>query len=181
MLPRILLAIELIALILGAGATIVSARNIESRLERIRTINNSASAGSAKAPLSLVGIDIGGRLFVPDTPDPGWTTVVFALRSESFQADRELWSTISARGSRERGIGIVAFCADVECIRLAKQSPALPFPVIAYGQVASLRQLYRADRRGEAFLLNNTGQVMEALPWRGKESATIMKQIEVSR
>ena len=127
----------------------------------------SEGTGNVGQQLSAVGVDVYGNVTVPTVPNPTDTLVAFVLRSTTFDADLKYWDAVWQRTSEGQHVSLVAFCGDRRCVGLAGQLEVKHFPVVGYGQVASLERIARADKEGSALIVSYDGTIKESLPWRG--------------
>ncbi len=161
------LAIQLVAIVVSVAALVHTGVGAMRLGRQIATSARLASSTPIGAFLHARGIDIWGKLFLPKTPDPGQDSIAFVLRASTCQADLAYWDSVSRALDGRRDLKLWAFCDGGACAEVARRIHSANITVLGYGEVESLRRLWRSDRGGLALISDYKGQVEGAVSWRG--------------
>jgi hypothetical protein len=148
---------------------------------QIRSGMASANTVPIGAPLPATGVDIWGKLFVPETLDPGQDSVAFVLHASTCRADLAYWNSVFRAVRGRRNLRFLAFCDGHACADAARRAQSPNVTVLAYGQVLSLERLWRSDTRGVALIVDYVGQMKGAVPWRGVATALTVSRLMEGR
>lgn len=115
------------------------------------------------------GIDIYGKQVVASSLGAK-RNIVFLLRNESLQNDLNYWSHVKTLLDSNKEIGLVGYCDSQLCAESMRKGPSLAFPVLAFGEAASIQAVANADANGEAILKKVGTPSQSKISWRGAEN-----------
>jgi len=95
------------------------------------------------------------------------TDMVFVLRHKSLQNDLSFWQQVKAAMGAEKLVGLVGYCDSQLCVEDVRTMAPPPFPVLAYGEAASIQAVMDADVHGLALVIKGAvGRSVSRIHWR---------------